>query len=138
MWRSPPLSFHPHTHSFSFLVKPSAVYSNLGFRAFISFLLPPVFRCDLVAAAVRRRDDLPPNYSNSEIFSASPPHAVPAAAPTPPICPAGPWQAATAAFLQPNFDWPSSSSHSRVLYFFPFSWHVPRRILPKALMRQWK
>lgn len=53
-------------------------------------------------------------------YSPSPPHAVLPAAPNSSICPAGLWQEATTVFLQPNFDWPTSSSHSRVLYFFPF------------------
>ena len=57
-------------------------------------------------------------------YSSSPPHAVLSTAPNSSICPSGPWQEATAVFLkpnflQPNFDWPTSSSHSRVVYFFP-------------------
>lgn len=36
------------------------------------------------------------------------------------ICPAGPWQEAATLFLWPNFDWPTSSSRSRVIYFFLF------------------
>lgn len=50
--------------------------------------------------------------------SPSPPHAVPSTAPNSSICPAGCWQEATAVSLLPNFDWPASSSHSRVLHFF--------------------
>ena len=60
------------------------------------------------------------SFSFIPAYSPSPPHAVLSAAPNSSICPAGPWQEAAAVFLQPNFDWPTSSSHSRVLYFFPF------------------
>lgn len=121
---------HPHAHSFSCLVN-SSVYSNLkeAFKAFSMLASPSPLLCrNLVASPLKsstRSQQQPPSKLQQSLsfilaYSPSPPHAVLSAAPNSSICPAGPWQEATAVFLQPNFDWPTSGSHSRVLYFFPF------------------
>lgn len=93
--------------------------------AFICSLRPLLSKAPLYPRLGHGEQQPPPSklqQSSSFIlaYSPSPPHAVLSAAPNSSICPAGPWQEATAVFLQPNFDWPTSSSHSRVLYFFPF------------------
>lgn len=51
---------------------------------------------------------------------------------------AGPWREAGRIFLWLNFDWPTSSSFSGVIYFFSFPGMDHVAFFQKALMLQWK
>ncbi len=133
-----PLSFcflHPHTHSRSRFLSSSVVCSNLmvvfkafSFSAVILFLLilwrllskAPLYPSLGLREQQQPSSNLQQSFSFILAYSPSPPHAVLSAAPNSSICPAGPWQEESVVFLQPNFDWLTSSSYPRVLYFFPF------------------
>lgn len=130
----------PHAPSFRFFsFLQQNVIISLRFSCFSSCLpissrsSPLLLFCGLLLqrstasrAWLRRaaKKKLPPNSSNlfsfTPTYSPSLCHAVLSTASNSSIYHAGTWQEAATVLHWPNFDWPTSSTHSRVIYFFPF------------------